>query len=75
MSPPATFTITVATERVQLARKAPNRGRPAFSVLYPDGNSTDVAHYPVFNPRNFRNKAANDGWVMGAATDPLASAL
>ena len=74
-SPPASFLITVATEQVQLAGKDPSRGWPPRSLLYPEGNPTGVSNDPELNPENFRQRAANDGWVAGAATDPLAAAL
>ena len=73
--PPASYLITVTTERVQLAGREPARGWPSYSALYPDGSPTGAIHDRVFNPKNFRNKAADEGLATGTATDPLTSAL
>ena len=72
--PPASYLITVTTERVQLAEREPARGWPSYSALYPDGNPAEVIHGPGLKPKNFRNKAANEGWVTGTAMGPLAIA-
>ena len=34
-----------------------------------------VTHDPVSNPKKFRNKAVNGGWVTCTAIDPLTTAL
>ena len=69
-----TYLTTASDEQAKLAGREPNRGRPAFSVLCPEGNPTEVNHDPVCN-QNFRKQDANDGWVQGTAVDPLAAAL
>ena len=74
-SPPTSYLITLTTERVQLAGTEPNRGWPSYSALYPEGNPAEVNRDPVFNPKNFWGKAADDGWVTGTAMDPLTAAL
>ena len=61
--------------KYKLAGREPTRCRTAYSVLYPEGNPREVTHDAVFNPKNFRNKNTNEGWIAGSAMDPLAEAL
>ena len=72
---PPTYVITVSAEQVYLAGKGPNSCWPAYSVLYPEANPTEVIHDPVFNQKNFRNTDANAGRVNGEAMNPPTSAL
>ena len=74
MSPLASYLIAVTTEQLRLAGDEPARGWPAYSVLYPEGNPTQVIHDPVFNSENFRNMAVDYGWVTDTAMDPSTSA-
>ena len=75
MTPPASYLVTVATEQVKSAGDEPARGWPAYSPLYPEGAAAEVIRDPVFNSENFRDLAADYGWVAGAAMDPLTAAL
>ena len=75
MTPPASYLITVATEHLRSAGNEPARVWPAFSVLFPVGNSREVIHDPIFRAEDFWSVAADFGWVAGAAMDPLAPAL
>ena len=72
--PPASQLIAVTTEQLRSAEKEPARGRPAYSAMCPDGNPTEVIRDPVFNPNNFWNVAANDGWATGITMGPLTTA-
>ena len=75
MSPPASYLIEVTTEQLRPVGLKPARGWPPFSVPSPDRDSAKVNRDPVFNPGNFRDRAADSGWVAGNAMDPLTSAL
>ena len=65
MTSPASRFVAVTTEQVQMAEPEPNSGWPSYSALFPNGNPTEVVIDPVFNPKRFRKKAANDGhWIL-----------
>ena len=74
-SPPASYLVAATAEQVQLAGREPARRWPPYSVLYPDGNPAEGIHDPVSNPKTVWDRAANEGWVTGAAVDPLTTAL
>ena len=48
LTPPSSYVITVTTEQLKRAGEEPNRGWPAYSALYPEGNPAEVTHDPVF---------------------------
>ena len=74
MSPPAAYLITAAADQSRLAGNGPTCGWPTSAVPLPDRNPAEATHDPVLNARNFRNVAADFGWVTGAAMDPLSYA-
>ena len=73
--PPASYLTPAATDKLRLVGREPIRGWPAYPVLVPDGNPTEVIRDPVFNPENFWNAAGNDGWATGNETDLRVTAL
>ena len=70
-----THLTTASDEQVKPAGREPSRGRPAFFVLCPEGNPTEVNRDPGRNQKNFCKQDANFGWVTGTAMGPLTAAL
>ena len=75
LTPPPSYLITLSTEQLERAGEEPTGGWPAYSALYPERNPAEAIRDPVFVSTNFLISEVLHGWVLGEATDPLASAL
>ena len=62
--------VTVSGIQLHHAGQDPNRGLPAYKVMYPMGDPALVAHDPIFVSKHHRYLAADHGWVTGDQTEP-----
>ena len=73
--PDAKTVVSVAPGRLHRADQGPNRGWPAYELMFPMGDPASAVRGPIFASKNYRNLDAKHGWVTGDPMGPSSMAL